>query len=291
MIPARRARLLIAAAALLFSTGGAAIKASDLSFPALASLRSLVAALVLFACVPAARRRPSATTVWTALAYAATMILYVAATRLTTAASVGFLQGTAPLYLLFLAPLLLGERWRVRELRFLLILCGALAVFLLAPDRPQESAPDPILGNYLALGTGFAWGVTLCGLRALGRGGHEALAAIALGNLFAFLAALPFAWPLPALSETDLAVVLWLGVFQIALAYLCATRGLRHVPALQAALLFFLEVAFNPIWTFVFHGERFGVWTLFAGALLILTGLWFAWVQERGDQGESSPPV
>ena len=106
-------RLFLFAAALLFSTGGAAIKACSLSSWQVAGFRSGIAAVVLYILLPGAR--PSAKPGWTwrtwliGLAYAATMILFVLANKLTTSANAIFLQSTAPFYLLLLGPLVLAR--------------------------------------------------------------------------------------------------------------------------------------------------------------------------------------
>ena len=104
-----RNRLLLFTAALLFSTGGAAIKAATLTGWQVACFRSGVAAAVLLAVLPEARRAWSWRIVPVAAAYAATLITFVLANRLTTSANAIFLQSTAPLYLLLLSPLLLRE--------------------------------------------------------------------------------------------------------------------------------------------------------------------------------------
>ncbi|MCZ6655033.1 MAG: EamA/RhaT family transporter, partial [Planctomycetota bacterium] len=83
----RRAEILILMAALLFSTGGAAIKACALSSWQVASFRSGIAAVVILLFMPAARRGWSRRTVLVGLAYAATVILFVLANKLTTAAN------------------------------------------------------------------------------------------------------------------------------------------------------------------------------------------------------------
>ena len=89
-------RLQLLATAVLFSTGGAAIKASALSTWQVASFRSGIAALVLLVALPSARRFWTRRSLLVGLAYAATTILYVAANKLTTAANAIFLQSTAP---------------------------------------------------------------------------------------------------------------------------------------------------------------------------------------------------
>src|SRR5690606_18143001 len=99
-----RARLLLLAAATLFSTGGAAIKATSLTAWQVASFRSAIAALTLLVLLAGARRRPSAPALGVGAIYAATMILFVLANKLTTAANAIFLQDTAPLYVLLASP-------------------------------------------------------------------------------------------------------------------------------------------------------------------------------------------
>ena len=53
-----------------------------------------------------------------------------------------------------------------------------------------------------------------------------------------------------------MAALLWLGVFQIALAYVLLTRAAGRVRAFETSLLLLAEPVLNPIWTFLFLGER-----------------------------------
>ena len=103
-------RLLLLAAAVLFSTGGAAIKATSLTGWQIASFRAGVAAAVLLALIPGSRTGWSWRAALVGIAYASMLVLFVLATKLTTAADAIFLQSTAPLYLLLLSPWLLHER-------------------------------------------------------------------------------------------------------------------------------------------------------------------------------------
>ena len=99
----------------------------------------------------------------------------------------------------------------------------------------MATAPDPVRGNILATVSGLFWAITVCGLRWLGAsdGSHGSpVAAVVSGNLTAFLVALPMALPLSGHGVVDWAVVSYLGVFQIALAYVLVTSALRHIPAL-----------------------------------------------------------
>jgi drug/metabolite transporter (DMT)-like permease len=266
-------RVQILAAAALFSTGGAVIKATALTNWQVAGLRSGVAALVLLAALPAARRPWTRRIAVVGLAYAFTLISFVSANKLTTAASAIFLQSTSPLYVVFMAPLLLGERVERRDAIFLLVMGLGLVLFFVGTDQPLDSAPNPLAGNIVAASSGFSWALTVMGLRSLGRGsadeGTSALVAAVVGNVFACVLCLPFAWPLPAVSTRDWLAIAYLGVVQIGLAYVLLTAAIRRLPALEVSMLLLLEPVLNPIWAWQFHGERPNAWSLAGGAAIL----------------------
>ena len=271
-------RAQIAVAALLFSTGGAAIKATTLNAWQLAGLRSAVAALVLWLVLPEWRRFWSPRSAAVGLAYAATMILYVTGNKLTTAANVIFLQATAPMYLLLLGPLLLRERIRRADLLYTATMALGMALFFVGLEEPSRTAPDPLRGNLFGAASGVTWAVTILGLRWLGRGardeGHDASgAAVVAGNLLAAVICLPQALPLGGAPVADGFVVVYLGVFQIGLAYVALIRGVRHVPALEASLLLLLEPVLASTWAWLLHGERPGPWSLGGCAIVLAMSL------------------
>jgi drug/metabolite transporter, DME family len=266
-----RARLELLAAAALFSTGGAAIKACALSSFQVAGFRSLVAALALVLLVPEARRGFSVRAVAVALAYAATLVLFVAANKLTTSANAIFLQSTAPLYLLLLGPLLLDERVRRSDILVLVVAATGLALFVVQPELAQRTAPDPFRGNLCALASGASWAMTLVGLRWLSSAPAKGSAqgAVILGNVVAFIACAPWAFPVRGLRPIDGLLIGYLGIFQIGLAYALIVRGMRSARALEASLLLLLEPALNPIWTWLVHRETPSGWALAGGGLVL----------------------
>jgi drug/metabolite transporter (DMT)-like permease len=95
------------------------------------------------------------------------------------------------------------------------------------------------------------------------------LSAVALGNLCATLVAWPFAWPLPAASSVEWATIAYLGVCQIALAYMFLTAAIRVLPALEVSLLLLIEPVLNPTWTWLIRGEHPGTYTIVGGAIII----------------------
>lgn len=286
-------RLQVLAAALLFSTGGAAIKACSFDGLQVASLRSGIAALALPLLLGAARRGWGRPRTWlVGVAYAATLVLFVTSTKLTTAANAIFLQSTAPLWILALGPWLLAERFRGRDLAFLGVAAAGLAALFAGTAPPSATAPDPATGNLLALASSVTWALTIVGLRWLERSGERGgLAAAAAGNLVAFVVVLPWAWPIPAAGALDWLTLGWLGVFQIGLAYLFLTRGLGRVAALEASLLLLVEPVLNPLWTWLVHNENPGGWPVAGGALVLaaITVKALADARAAGGHGAASP--
>lgn len=260
--------LALLAAAVLFSTGGVAIKGIALDGPAVVCLRSAIAAVTLALVLPGARRGWSARTAFAALPYAATLVLFGLSTKLTTAANAIFLQSTAPLWVAALAPWLLRERLRPRDLVFLGVMLLGLLAIVADPSQPPASAPDPRRGDLLAAASGLTWALTLIGLRWTGAGTMPAPALVA-GNALAAAAALPGALPLAVPPPATAALLLYLGVVQVGLAYVCLGWALQRLPAFEVSLLLLLEPALNPLWVWLVLGERPGTLALAGGAILV----------------------
>ena len=264
-----RARLLLLATAVLFSTGGAAIKACTLSSWQVATLRSAFAVLALLIALPASRGRWTPGVLTVGASQAATMILFVTSTKLTTAANAIFLQSTAPLYVLVLAPLVLREPVRRTDVIFLGAFLAGLGTIFLGDDTPTATAPNPALGNAIAVASGVAWACTVVAFRWAARQGSLFATALLGGNVIVTVVGLPRALPIVGATPTDWAIVAFLGVFQIGLAYVLLSRGLRDVPALEASILMLAEPVLNPVWTWLVHGERVGAATLAGGAIVL----------------------
>jgi DME family drug/metabolite transporter len=266
-----RGVLAAAGAAVLFSTGGAAIKMGAFSGMQVASIRSGIAACALLLWV-GGRIVWGWRTMAVATVYAGTLVAFVTSTKLTTAANAIFLQSTAPLYIVILAPLLLGERFRPRDLLFMGAFGAGLALCVLGQPPATATAPDPATGNLLGVACSVMWAFTLLGLRwAEQHDPHIGISAIVVGNAMAFLIGVPFLLPLPAAGAVEWATLVYLGVIQIGLAYIFLTRAVAKLPALDVSLLLLLEPVLNPVWTWLVHGEDPGAWTLAGGAVIVVS--------------------
>jgi drug/metabolite transporter, DME family len=259
--------------ALLFSTGGVAIKASTLSGWQLSCFRSMAAAIALLALMPAARRGWSWRSFLVAVPFAATFTLFTLANKYTTAANAIFLQDTAPLYILLLGPLLLGERIRRRDLGFMAALAAGLGLIFLSSQEASSNASDPPFGDALALFSGFTWALTVIGLRWIAvrgeRHGDEPAAACVAGCLLASLLGAFFAFPVENTAASNWLIIAYLGVFQIGLAYVFIAEGVRRVPALELSLLLLVEPVFSPLWVWLILSEVPASLAVVGGAIVI----------------------
>ncbi|HEU5262299.1 MAG TPA: DMT family transporter [Gemmatimonadales bacterium] len=295
-----RARWQLVLAAVWFSTGGAAIKWCALTGWQVAAFRALVAMGAILALIPEARRSWSWRAGVVGIAYAGAGLLFVLANKLTTAANTVFLQATSPLFVVVLAPWLLGERVTTRDGVFIAVMGGGLTLLFAGGTRHFATAPNPVLGNVLAAGSAVAWACTVTGFRWLSRdrrgtggtggtggaGGAEGArgavaSAAASGNFIVFLVSLPWALPLAGARAADWLVVLYLGVFQLGLAYVFLSHAITEVTALEASLFLLVEPVLSPIWAWLVHGETPGPLAVLGGAVILTATVYKSWADTQ----------
>jgi DME family drug/metabolite transporter len=268
-----RMRLYIMLGALLFSTGGVAIKSATLTGWQLSCFRSLAAAVAILIFLPAARRGWTWRVFVVAIPYAATFTLFTLANKYTTAANAIFLQATAPMYVLLWGPLLLREQIRRSDVGFMVALLGGLALIFSSAREATEIAVDPEFGDLLAMGAGLTWSFTVVGIRwiAVRAVDHEDTpeAAIVAGCIFASVFAIPFAFPVENSIPADWLIIAYLGIFQIGLAYVFIAEGIRHLRAIEVSLLLLVEPVFSPIWVWLLLGESPAGLAIAGGALVL----------------------
>ena len=269
-----KARVQLIFGALLFSTGGVAIKAATLTGWQVSCFRSLLGGLVIVLLIPRARQGWTWRSLVVAVPFATTFTLFTLANKLTTAANAMFLQETAPFYVLLLGPLLLGERIVRRDVAFMAALVAGLVLILASGGEPLDTAPNPRLGNLLGACTGVAWALTLTGLRWLasrsGSGSDQPETAVVAGCFLAAAAAGLFIFPLGNTSSLDWLVVAYLGVFQIGLAYFFVTQSMRRLPVIETSLLLLAEPAFAPLWAWLLLAEIPGALAILGGTVIVL---------------------
>lgn len=260
--------LFVFAAAFLWSTGGLFIKWNTLTGLELSFCRSFFAMIVVALIT---RREGFGLNRLTAVAsvlYAILLILFVLATKETTAANAIFLQYTAPVYVLIFEPIIYKEKFRPRDLITVLICLGGMALFFVGQLRPQD-----IMGNIFALASGLCFAFYFLLLRHPKAREVNRASSVIYGNLLAVIITVP--WGIEALGKMDpqnVVSVVYLGVVQLGISYTLFTYGMSHgVRSLDAGIICYIEPVLNPVWVFFVLGERPSRWALLGGAIITAT--------------------
>jgi drug/metabolite transporter, DME family len=263
----------VLAAVLLWSTGGLFIKYTTLDAFSVNLGRSLFAALTVAAFTFRRGLRLNAFTLLTSLLYAGTLSCFVYANKTTTAANAIFLQYTAPVYILILSPFLLKEKFRFSDLITVVICLAGMSLFFLEPQSAANKlASNVFAGNLAALASGLFFGLYFILLRhPRSLENKNPALSVFYGNLLIVLIMIPFiAGDPPAPRINDLLAIAYLGIFQIGIAYVFFTIGIaRGVRSLDASVIGFVEPLLNPIWVFLFLGERPSLWAVLGGLIIL----------------------
>src|SRR3954471_8949493 len=258
--------LFVLAAALLWSTGGLFIKATPLGALELSFGRSLLAAVTVAVLTRREGFRLDFKTLVASVLYAALLVLFVVANKLTTAANAIFLQYTAPVYVLLLEPLIFKERFRTADLFVVAVCVAGMSLFFVGQLRP-----DDVAGNLTALGSGLCFALFLLLLRRQRGGESNRASSVIYGNIIICIVTLPaFLRAVPSLTVSDVLIVSYLGVVQIGFAYTLFTLGIaRGVRSLDAGVVGYIEPMLNPVWVFLFLDERPSKWAVVGGCIII----------------------
>ena len=287
MAASSRPLLFVLAAALLWSTGGLFIKWTTLSGLELSCWRSFFA---IFTVALLTRHEGFGINRITAVAsvlYAVLLILFVLATKTTTAANAIFLQYTAPVYLLILEPIVYKEKFRSRDLITVLVCLGGMGLFFVGQLRPQD-----ITGNLFALASGLCFAFYFLLLRHPRAREVNRASSVIYGNTLAVLLTLP--WGLATLNtitSPDLMSAAYLGIIQLGVSYTLFTVGMsRGVRSLDAGIICYVEPVLNPVWVFLFLGERPSRWALLGGAIIIVAVISHMILDARGKRKANAAP-
>jgi len=255
--------ILLLATAALWSFGGVLIKLVDWNPIAIAGMRSAIAALFILIII----RRPKIT--WSfpqiggALCYAATVILFVSANKLTTSANTILLQYTAPIYVALLGAWFLKERVKLSDwVTIFFVLAGIVLFFF------DKLSTGGVYGNILAIVSGVTFAGTIIFMRS--QKDTSPLESAFIGNVATAIIGLPFIFSsMPDLSSWIGLIIL--GVFQLGLSYILYSIAIKRVTALEAILIPVLEPILNTVWAFLFIGEKPGLWAFVGGIIVIAT--------------------
>ena len=260
-----RGRLLILAAALLWSLAGVFIKFLDVSPLTIVFYRSFFACLIFTPFLRRANFQISGAVLLSVLAYSAAITAFVSANKLTTAANAIVLQYTAPIFVFLFSRIVLGEK--IARLNGLALAAGMLGVSVISVDSAGE--PE-MAGVSLALLSGLLFAVYMINLRRTHSINPVYLTWV--NNAVCSLLLLLVVRSQLALAWNQLVLLAVMGAVQLGLPYYLFSKGLQTVSLQEASLIALIEPVLNPIWVALTIGEIPSRATL-AGGGLIVAGL------------------
>lgn len=257
--------LAVLTAALCWSTGGIFIKLVTFDAMQISFFRGVFAALVFFIMFKKEIFYANVFTFINAAFYSAILILFVIATKTTTAANAIFLQYTAPIYVLIFEPLI--NKTKYEKINIITIVVCFLGMTLFFMGRISPGYQE---GNIIALLSGVAYAAFLLGMRKNKK--EYQFSSIFYGNIMVAVICLPSIFSIENITLKNMMMVSYLGIFQIGIAYAIFSYGLKKVYAIEASLISMIEPVLNPVWVFFGYGEVPSI-TAIIGGIIILAAI------------------
>ena len=206
--------------------------------------------------------------------------LFSVANKLTTAANTIVLQFTAPIFVILLSVLFFGNRPQRLDVLACVIVFGGIVFFFL-----DSLSAGGGLGNILALVSGIAYaGVFMLNDMP----DSDAISSVFWGDVLSAITGLPFLFLENDFSFVPLTSLLVLGVFQVAVAYILLTIGLKTTPPVTASLVSGIEPVLNPILVAIFYQEKMGSMALVGAGIVIFGVISYNLLKIRQDTKELS---
>lgn len=210
---------------------------------------------------------------------ACTYICFVCANKLTTAANAIVLQFTAPVFIVIYTTLVMKKPIRKQDLTVVLFTLVGIALFFI-----DQLKPGYIFGNIVAIAAGMFMAGIFISVGELE--GEQRYSGVFNGQILTFLVGLPFVvFTKPEFSTTAVLAILVLGVFQLGTAYILYVKSSSHCPPLACCLLSAVEPLLNPVWVFIFDGERPGIFAFIGGIIVIVSiTIWCIFGKEKAPE-------
>lgn len=281
MTKERKATLEMLLCAALWSIAGILFKLIPWNGFAVAGMRSLIAGITIYISMRlmgfhyVLNRR----TLIAGFFSGCTYLCFAVSNKLTTSANAIVLQFTSPIFIIIYSAVLFHKPVRRQDLA--VVLCTLLGISLFFLDQLK---PGYLIGNFVAIGAGMFMAGMYVAVGEIEE--EERFSGIVNGQALTFLVGLPFfVATKPPLTATAVLALLALGVFQLGLSYVLYVKASRYCPPLACCLLGAVEPLLNPVWVFLFNGERPGVFALI-GAVIVIASItvWSAFGQEKAKK-------
>jgi len=255
----------IVLAAILWSSGGLFVKLITLTPMQISFFRCSIAAITFAVMLRKKILLYNPLTFLNSFFYAGVLIFYVIAMKTTTAANAIFLQSTAPIYVLIFEPLFNNTKYQKSNIVTIIICFLGMILFFLG-----DLTPGQLEGNIFGLMSGILFAAFFLGMKRNDKRYQQS--SIFWGNILVSVICLPFMFSIEQLNFSQLWMVSFLGVFQIAIAYAFFSYGLKKVMAVEASIIAMIEPVLTPVWVFIGFGEVPAT-TAIIGGIIILTAI------------------
>ena len=249
--------------AILWSSAGLLLKMISWNPIAIAGMRSAIAAIVLLAFLRRPHMTWSSAQIGGAIAYTVTVILFVSANKLTTAANAILLQYTSPIYVALFGAWFLRERATRLDWITISVVMGGMGLFFL-----DDLTTGGFWGNVCAISSGVAFACFVLFMRK--QKNDSPLESVFLGNILTALIGFPFMFQTVPTASSWVGLIL-AGVIQLGLSQVLYAAAIKHVAALEAILIAVIEPILNPLWVLLVLGEAPGPWAFLGGFIVLVS--------------------
>lgn len=257
----KKSVLMLIGAALLWSTGGFLIKLVELSPLAIAGIRSFITACMLLIVIKKPSMDFSIYKILGAVAYAAMVISYVTATKMTSAANAILLQYTSPIYIAIFGGWLLKERASLKDWVTIIFVVMGMVLFFF-----DDIGGGMLKGNMIAIFSGVALAFNTMFMRK--QKDANPLENVFWGCILTVIVSIPFMFEkMPTVRSWEGLILL--GVFQLGLSYILYCRAIKNITALEATFISLVEPLLSPIWVFITVGEIPGKFSIIGGLIVL----------------------
>lgn len=284
----KKAMLLMALCACLWSISGIFIKWISWSPFLIAGGRSLISAAVLglFMAVSRIGIQVCRSSLCAGISLGVSFLCFVSANKLTTAANAIVLQYTSPIFILIISALFLHQQIKKREAAVVCAAAAGILLFFL-----DQLSPGNIAGNFLGILAGFFLSIMFVLIGLAGNNDSIRMSGILFAHIFTALVGIPVGAVFTAsISTREICLILILGIFQLGIPYILYAIAAKDCSPLACSLIGMLEPLLNPVWVFLFDGESPGPFAL-AGAAIVIAAVACWCVIENRNQRISEFPA
>lgn len=281
----KKAMILMAICAMMWSIGGIFIKLISWSPLLIAGGRSLISASViaLYMIYTKTPVKFCKYSFGAGIGLSASCIFFVMANKLTTAANAIVLQYAAPIFILLMTAFIFKQKLRKKEIAAVSITTIGIILFFF-----DQLSPGNILGNILGILAGIFLALMFV---MVGQGGQDdsiRMSGILFAHCITTIIGIPFG--IAGTSSVSGMEILWvviLGIFQLGIPYVLYAIASKDCPPLACSLIGMLEPLFNPVWVAIFIGEMPGIFALIGGIIIIGVVTWWCISENREFESKS----